>query len=85
MNGEKDRICSHLLTLSVYIEGFQSRDQRLCKFNGTIALVWDTNMAAISLFWNTNMADVTSCENALNCVELHPSTVLIDPVSGITL
>ena len=42
-------------------------------------------MAAISLFWNTNMADVTLCENALNCVELHPSTVLIDPVSGITL
>ena len=74
MNREKDKICSHLLTLSVYIELFQSRDQRLCKFNGTIALVWDTNMA-----------DVTSCENALNCVELHPSTVLIDPVSGITL
>ena len=42
-------------------------------------------MAAISLFWNTNMADVTLCENALNCVELHPSTVSIDPVSAITL
>ena len=31
------------------------------------------------------MADVKSCENALHYVELHPSTVLIDPVSGVTL
>ena len=85
MNREKDKICSHLLTLSVYLERFQSRDQRLCKFIGTITLVWETNMAAISLFWNTNMADVTSCENALRCVELHPSAVLIDPASGVTL
>ena len=31
------------------------------------------------------MADVTSCENALHCVELHPSPVSIDLVSGVTL
>ena len=90
MNREKDKIrsfyrISHLLTLSVYIERFQSRDQRLCKFIGTTALVWDTNMAAIPLFWNTNMADVTSCKDTLYCVEFYPSTVSIDPVSGVTL
>ena len=27
-------------------------------------------MAAVSLFWNTNMAAVTSCENALLCIQL---------------
>ena len=34
-------------------------------------------MAAVSLFWNTNMAAVTSCENALLCVEF-PQVQYID-------
>ena len=34
-------------------------------------------MAAVSLFWNTNMAAVTSCENALLCVEF-PQVHYID-------
>ena len=38
---------------------------------------WYTNMAAVSLFWNTNIAAVTSCENALLCVEF-PQVQYID-------
>ena len=34
-------------------------------------------MDAVSLFWNTNMAAVTSCENALLCVEF-PQVQYID-------
>ena len=34
-------------------------------------------MAAVPLFWNTNMAAVTSCENALLCVEF-PQVQCID-------